>query len=152
MTLVKWKRPFENGQLNRTHMHNAPLEGLFENFFGDEFLRGEYAQFVPAVNLSEDATHYHVDLSAPGFDKDDFKIELNEGILSISGKHQAEKEVKDKTFSRKEFSYGSFQRSFSLPEKVNEEAIDAKYENGILKVSLSKKEESKRAVKEIKVS
>ena len=152
MTLVKWRRPFENGQLNRSAMYNAPLNGLFENLFGNDMISREHAQFMPAVNLSEDEAHYHVELSAPGFDKGDFKIELNEGILSISGKHETEKETKEKTFSRKEFSFGSFQRSFSLPEKVNEEAIDARYENGILKVSLSKKEEAKKATKEIKIS
>ena len=152
MTLVKWKRPFENGQVNRNTMYNAPLSGLFTNLWADDFLTAERAQFVPAVNLSEDEKQYHVELSAPGFDKNDFKIELNDGILSISGKHQAETEVKEKNFTRKEFNYGSFQRSFSLPEEINHEAIDAKYENGILKIALPKKEESKKPAKEIKIS
>ena len=151
MTLVKWKRPFEQGQVSNP-VYNAPLSGLFENFFGEEFLNRELAQFVPAVNLSEEEGKYAVELAAPGFEKNDFKIELNEGILQISGKHQNEKEVKEKKFSRKEFSYGSFQRSFSLPEKINEEGIEARYENGILKVSLPKKEENKKISKDIKIS
>ena len=151
MTLVKWKRPLENGQLNRNNMYNTPL-GLFTNLWADDFLTAERAQFVPAVNLSEDDTQYHVELSAPGFDKNDFKIELNDGILSVSGKHQTETEVKEKNFTRKEFNYGSFQRSFSIPEEINHEAIEAKYENGILKIALPKKEESKKPAKEIKIS
>ena len=152
MNIVKWKRPVENGQANRPVMYNSPLSGLLDNFFGDDFITRDYAQFVPAVNLSEDEKQYHVELSAPGFEKGDFKIELNESILIISGQHQTEKEVKEKNFSRKEFNYGSFQRSFSLPEEINEEAIDARYKNGILNVTLPKKEESKKAAKEIKIS
>ena len=152
MTIVKWKRPSENGQANRPIIYNSPLSGLFENFFGDDFLSKEYAQFVPAVNLSEEEGKYNVELSAPGFEKNDFKIELNERILTVSGKHQEEKEMKEKTFSRKEFNYGSFQRSFSLPEEINEEAIDAQYENGILKITLPKKAQEKKTVKEIKIS
>ena len=152
MTLVKWKRPIENGQSNRSVMYNAPLSGLFDNFFGNDFISGEYAQFVPAVNLSEDEKHYHVALSAPGFEKGDFKIELNEKILTVSGKHQSEKEAKEKIFFRKEFNYGSFVRSFSLPEEIDEAAIHATYENGILHISLAKKEESKKVAKEIKIS
>ena len=93
-----------------------------------------------------------VELSAPGFDKNDFKLEVKDGVLTIFGKHEAEKEVKEKNYTRKEFNYGTFQRSFSLPQEVNEEAIDAKYENGILKVALPKKEETKKATKEIKIS
>lgn len=151
MTLVKWKRPFENGLSNRT-MYNSPLANLLNNVWRDEFLTGEYAQFVPAVNLSENETQFNVELSAPGFDKNDFKIEINDGVLTVSGKHEVEKEVKEKNFTRKEFNYGSFQRSFSLPQEVNEETIDAKYENGILKIALPKKEETKKATKEIKVA
>ena len=151
MNTVKWKRPFENVQTNRS-TYSSPLSGLLNNFFADELLTKEYAQFVPAVNLSEEETQYCVDLSAPGFDKNDFKIEVHERILTVSGKQETQIEAKQKTFSQKEFNYGSFQRSFSLPEGINEETIDAKYENGILKVILPKKEESKKTAKEIKVS
>ena len=152
MTLVKWRRPLDNGLSNRTAMYNSPLSGLLNNIWRDDFLTNEYAQFVPAVNLSEDEGHYHVELSAPGFDKNDFKIEIKDSVLTVSGKHETEKEVKEKNFTRKEFNYGSFQRSFSLPQEVNEEAVDAKYENGILKIALAKKEEVKKSTKEIKVS
>ncbi|HKC67889.1 MAG TPA: Hsp20/alpha crystallin family protein [Bacteroidia bacterium] len=152
MTLVKWKRPFDNGLSNRAVMYNSPLTGLLNNMWRDEFSTNEYAQFVPAVNLSENEGQYLVELSAPGFDKNDFKIEIKDGVLTVSGKHEGEKEVKEKNFTRKEFNYGSFQRSFSLPQEVNEEAVDAKYENGILKIALPKKEEVKKSTKEIKIS
>ncbi len=107
---------------------------------------------MPAVNITEEDTQYSVEFSAPGFEKNDFKIELNDGVLTVSGKHETDKEVKEKNFTRKEFNYGSFQRSFTLNEEINEEAIDAKYENGILKLTLPKKEESKKPTKEIKIS
>jgi HSP20 family protein len=150
MTNVRWKRPFD-GQVNNP-VYNTPISGLFENIFGDAYLSREHAQFVPPVNLSEADGKYLVELSAAGFEKGDFKIELKERVLNISGKHQTEKDVKERTFSRKEFNYGSFHRSFSLAEEINEETIDAKYENGILKIALSKKEETKKETKEIKVS
>ena len=152
MTLVKWQRPSANGHKNNQLIYNSPLSELFDNFFRDHLLTKEYAQFVPAVNVSEEEGKYLVELSAPGFEKNDFKIELNQGVLTISGKHQVEKEVKEKTFTRKEFNYGAFQRSFSLPEEINEAEIEALYENGILKIVLPKKEESKRTPKEIKIS
>src|ERR1700751_2075477 len=132
MTLVKWQRPSANGHKNNQLIYNSPLSELFDNFFRDHLLTNEYAQFVPAVNVSEAENKYFIELSAPGFEKNNFKIELNEGMLTISGKHQAEKEAKEKAFTRKEFNYGAFQRSFSLPEEINEAEIEAKYENGIL--------------------
>ncbi|MFY9310263.1 MAG: Hsp20/alpha crystallin family protein [Bacteroidia bacterium] len=152
MTIVKWKKPYTNGTANSPAIFNSPFPGLFENFFGDDFLTREYASYVPAVNISEEDDKYKLELSAPGFEKEDFKIELKKGMLTISGEHKTEKETKEKTFSRKEFSYGSFQRSFSLPEGINEDAVDAKYENGILKISLAKWEDPKKAPREIKVS
>src|ERR1700757_2989189 len=108
MTLVKWKRPM-NGQLTNPVLYNSPFTGLFENFFGEDLLSKEFASFMPAVNISDEQTQFTVELSAPGFDKNDFKLELNENILSVSGTHKTETEVKEKNFSRMEFNYGSFQ-------------------------------------------
>ncbi|MES2591301.1 MAG: Hsp20/alpha crystallin family protein [Bacteroidota bacterium] len=152
MTIVKWKKPYNNGVTDNPVVFNSALSGLLENFLGDDFLLREHASYVPAVNVSENKDAYNLELSAPGFEKDDFKIELKKGMLIISGHHKTEKETEEKTYSRKEFSYGSFQRSFSLPEEVNEEAIDAKYENGVLKVFLAKENDLKKGTKEIKIA
>lgn len=152
MTIVKWKKPFNDGGTSSSVSLNSPLTGLLENFLGDDFFFKEHAAHVPAVNISEDKDKYTLELSAPGFEKDDFKIELKKGMLVVSGQHQSEKETEEKTYSRKEFSYGSFQRSFSLPEEINDEAIEAKYENGVLKVSLVKSDDPKKGTKEIKIA
>jgi HSP20 family protein len=151
MTIVKWKKPYNDGVTNSPAVFNSPFSGLLD-FFGDDFLTREYASFVPAVNISEEEGKYNLELSAPGFEKEDFKIELTKGMLTISGEHKTETETKEKTFSRKEFNYGSFQRKFSLPDGINEDAVDARYENGILKISLAKWEDPKKAAREIKVS
>lgn len=153
MTLVKWKRPSENGQSNSPMIFNSPLSNLFESFFNDDFFVREYASFVPSVNVSEEKDKFNIELSAPGFNKSDFKLEVEKGVLTISGKHETAKETAEKNYTRKEFNYGSFQRSFTLPENVNEDNISAKYENGILKIELNKKEkEAEKTAKQILIS
>ncbi len=153
MTIVKWKKPATEGQKSvNPALFNSPFSGLFENLLGEEYFTKEFASYVPAANFSETKDHFNLELSAPGFEKEDFKIQVNKGVLTISGEHKSEKETTEKNYSRKEFAYGSFQRSFTLPEEANENAIEAKYENGILKMALAKKEELKKEAIEIKIS
>lgn len=111
---------------------------------------------VPAVNITEDKNEYQVAVAAPGLGKDDFRIAIEGNMLTISAEKQEKKEEKDKKFTRKEYSYSSFSRSFTLPEEVNKERIEARieasYENGVLKLSLPRKEEVKKnAAKQIAV-
>lgn len=152
MTIVKWKNPSVEGKASNPVVFNSPFSGLLDNFFGGDFLTREFASYMPAVNFSEEKTQFNLELSAPGFVKEDFKIEFNKGILTISAEHKTETETSERTYSRKEFNYGSFSRSFNVPESVDENAIDAKYENGILKLTLAKKEEAKKEAIEIKIS
>jgi len=99
---------------------------------------------LPSVNVKESADGFEVDMAAPGLEKKDFKIEINHGTLTISSEKKVENETKEgQQFTRREFSYQSFSRSFTLPETVDNDKISAKYENGILKVSIPKKEEAK---------
>lgn len=151
MRLVEWTKPAVNGQSNRTAYHH-PFAGVLENVFGNEHLTKEHASFVPAVNISESATAYKLDLSAPGYTKGDFKIAVEKRTLTVSGKHGESTEVKEEKFSRKEFNYGSFQRSFRLPENANDGAIQATYENGILSLEIPKKEQEKNESREITVN
>jgi len=108
---------------------------------------------LPAVNVKESDDEYTLEMAAPGFEKKDFKIELSHDLLTISSEKKVDKETKeDQQFTRREFSYQSFSRSFSLPETVDSDKISAKYEKGILKVSIPKKEESKsKSVKTIAI-
>lgn len=124
---------------------------LFDDFFspvsewfGDGDLFPEIRQTVPAVNITEDDNAYHLSLAAPGMKRDDFKVDIEGSLLTISSEKESDKEEQTKRFSRREYSYSSFTRSFNLPDEVNREKIDAHYENGILKIMLPKREEARR--------
>lgn len=107
----------------------------------------------PSVNIAEDDKEYKIEVAAPGLEKRDFKIELENKFLIISSEKEEEKKEENKNYKRREFSYSSFSRSFQLPENVLADKIDAKYENGILKINLPKKELTvSKPKKEIKVS
>lgn len=144
----------------RRAFNNPLLNNVFPSFF-DEAIGRETAAFMPAVNIAEDEKNWHIEVSAAGFKKEDFKIRVENDVLTISAEHKEEKveneknpkDQKEKNYSRREFRYGSFSRSFRLPkEKVNEEAINATYENGILNLVIPKKEVATKEMKEIKIS
>jgi HSP20 family protein len=153
MSTTSLKKPSNGHKTESPARYSNPFGSMMENFFNDNLFSGEFPSAVPAVNVSEDKDNYSVEISAPGFKKGDFRIEADNRVLTISAEHKSESEEKSKTYTRKEFSYGSFKRVFSLPDSVNEESIDAKYENGVLNIILPKKEEAKaKPVKEIKIS
>ena len=107
---------------------------------------------MPAVNITEQKDSFLVSLAAPGMKKNDFRIDVDGNILTISAEKEESTEEKDKKFTRKEYNFSSFSRSFSLPEEVNMEKIDAKYEDGVLKITLPRRQESKKnAAKQIAV-
>lgn len=147
MTVVKIRKPFENEVV-----FNSPFAGLMDNFFGNQYQTKGHAAFVPAVNISEEGNKFSLELSAPGFVKSDFKVEVDKSVMTVSAERKTETEAKDKKYTRKEFNYGSFKRSFSLPEGINEEAIDAKYESGVLNITLPKKEKEQSGSKTIVIS
>lgn len=132
---------------------------VFEDFFkpwnewfDDRSFFGRIMK-VPAVNVVENKDNFVVSLAVPGMRKNDFKIDVEGNMLTISSEKEEEKEEKDVRFTRKEYSYSSFSRSFTLPEEVKREKIEAIYEDGILKLTLPKSEEFKKvaAVKHIAV-
>lgn len=129
---------------------------LWEDFFNSDLFNlptvARRGMNVPAVNISETDKDYLVELAAPGMKKSDFKINLDRNVLTISSETKQEEEEETKNFSRKEYSFSSFERSFTLPEAVNQEKIDAKYQDGVLKISLPKKEEVLSKSKEIRIS
>ena len=117
---------------------NKPLLDLFDGGFPSRKMN------VPAVNITERKEDYLVSLAAPGFRKEDFKIDVEGNMLTISSEKEEENEEKDEKYTRQEYSYSSFERSFALPDEVNKDKIDAHYEDGILKLILPKKEEAKK--------
>lgn len=114
------------------------LSDLFDNekFFDSDWLK---KQSMPAVNVKETEKNYEIELAAPGRSKKDFNISAENGVLTISSEQKEEKEQKEKGYTRKEFSFNSFSRSFSLPENANEDDIKANYADGILKLEVAKK-------------
>ena len=114
--------------------------------FMDEILRadlgGRQLNYNAPVNIRETENAFEVELSAPGKTKEDFNIEIDNELLTISSEVKAEANVQEGKYTRREFSLSSFKRSFTLPETVKYEEIKAAYENGILKISLPKKEEA----------
>lgn len=100
---------------------------------------------VPAVNITQEQGEYKIELAVPGMKKEDFKIDVDGNMLTISSEKEESNEEKQKRFTRKEYSYSSFTRSFTLPEEVNQEKIEAKYEDGVLKLLLPTRPELKKA-------
>ncbi len=104
-----------------------------------------------AVNIVEGDNGYNLEFNVPGRNKEDFKINVDKGLLTVSYEKKEQTETKEQKFIRKEFSFKNFKRSFSLDQKINAEGIEAKYDNGILKVFLPKKEEVKIAPTQISI-
>lgn len=99
---------------------------------------------VPAVNIVENADHFTITVAVPGMKKDDFDIQMEGNMLTISCEKEERKEDKHEKYTRKEYNYSSFSRSFTMPEHVNQGKIEANYENGLLKLMLPKKDAAKK--------
>lgn len=144
---------------------NGGFPSLLSNFFGTSLTDRDFFDFdselfssrlginVPTVNMAETPKVYTLELAAPGLERKDFDVQIENHVLTISVEKEAEtKEEKDEYF-RREYSFNSFSRSFSLPENVKENEIDARYEHGVLRVTLPKaKETQTKAVKKVSVS
>src|SRR5688572_7448313 len=118
MTLLKWKSP--NG-VNRRERGVFELPSVFDDLMMNDFFGKDFAAHMPAVNISENKDEFTVELSAPGFTKDEIKVAIENDLMTISGEHKAEKTEEKKNYTRKEFSFGSFTRSFTLPETADSE-------------------------------
>ena len=117
---------------------NKPLLDLFDSGLPSRRMS------VPAVNITERKEDYLVSMAAPGLKKEDFKIDVEGNMLTISSEKEEENEEKEERYTRKEYSYSSFERSFTLPDEVNKDKIDAHYQDGVLELVLPKKEEAKK--------
>ncbi len=125
------------------------LENIERNFLGRV---DEYTGDVPAVNIKEENDKFVLEMAAPGMKKDDFHINLDNYQLTISSEKKEEKKEKEDNYTRREFLYSSFSRSFTLPKSIDVEKIKADYKNGILSIVLPKKEEETKLTRQIKIS
>lgn len=147
-----------------TLIKRNPNVPAFANFFDDFFAKdlfnwndknfADFGHTLPSVNVKETDKNFDIELAVPGMKKDDFKVSLDRNILTISSEQKSETEEKDQNgkYTRREFNYSSFSRSFTLPSQVvDSENIEANYSDGILKIMIPKKETEENAIKTIEI-
>lgn len=145
MTLVKFN------PTNRNNTLLPDFNDVFESIFNDTFFTDRMVTRVPAVNISESENNYHVELAAPGLKKEDFKLNLERNSLTISVEQASDQQDNQKNYSKREYSYSSFVRSFTLPESADESNIEASYTDGILRIDIAKREEAKAVRRQIEI-
>ena len=144
MSLVKW---------NPANSFFPSLSSWMDDFLPDNgFKTAIKGISIPAVNVKENKEAFVLDVAAPGFKKEEFKLEVKNGYLTISGESRESMEDRDETYTRREYTYNTFSRSFSLPENVNPDHIAAAYDDGVLKVTLPKIKADEKPVKQIAVN
>ena len=144
MTTIKFNR--QPSQKN--------FSSLLDEFFNEipvNWAKDWNGQLAPAVNIHETDEAFHLEMNAPGRIKEDFKLSVEENVLTIAFEKKGEKENEDYRTIRREFSFESFKRSFNLGEEINAENIQAKYENGVLKLYMPKKPVVKESAKQISI-
>lgn len=134
--------------IKRNHSNTFPnvMDEFFKDWMGGSQLVN---RAVPPVNIKEADGYFAVELIAPGLKKEDFNIEVENGLLTISSETKAEKMQEEGKYTRREYTHISFKRAFTLPETVNEDGIDANYADGILTLTLPKKEEAQPKAKRL---
>jgi HSP20 family protein len=145
MSLVKW---------NPQTSFFPSIANWMDDFFDDNgnWLKPAVQGIsIPAVNVTESKDAFKLKVAAPGFKKEDFKLEVKNGYLTISGESKEEKEDKDEKYTRQEYRYSTFSRSFAVPENVKNDDIFAEYADGVLKITLPKKKADEKPVTQIAV-
>ncbi|NGP87627.1 Hsp20/alpha crystallin family protein [Fodinibius halophilus] len=142
MTLMKYTRPGSNAM-------SKQFSDIMDEFFNDA-VNSRRNSFVPSIDISETEEDFQITAELPGMEKDDIAVNLENSRLSISGERSFEKEETGKKFHRVESKYGSFERSFQLPDNVDEDSISATYDNGLLNISIQKSEQE--VTKKIEIS
>ena len=134
------------GNLSTTERKPLGLQSIFDDLFNNEsfnIAKASVDNTTPAVNIRENEEGFHLDFALPGIAKDDVVIELDNDRLTVSSEKKVENEQVKGNFTRREFHYNSFKRSFILPDTIDSAKIKAKHENGVLSIDIPKKEESK---------
>jgi HSP20 family protein len=130
--------------MNIVKRNNVLFPTLMNEFFKPDWFGGleNYQATLPAVNIKESETGFELELAIPGKRKEDFNVEIDHDVLTISLEEKSKEEKKEENYTRREFSFDAFKRSFTLPETVDSDKIKASYKDGILSFSLPKKEEA----------
>ena len=126
----------------RVYLPNLMEELMNDNFFGG-ITSERFNSTVPAVNIKESNDEFSIEVAAPGFEKKDFKIDLNNNILEVSSQREVGNDVENEKTVRKEFCYSTFKRVFTLPDTIESDRIKATYKDGILTINIPKREEAK---------
>jgi HSP20 family protein len=137
---------------NNTGRSVSPWRDFFDtDLFGSGF--PQMRSSMPAVNLSESENSYNVELAAPGYKKEDFKLKVNDDILTVSAetKNERTEGTDGREYSRREYTCSSFTRSFQLPENAKDDAIAAKYNDGMLRITIPKSKQEVKASKDINI-
>jgi len=129
--------------MKRKENYTPTLSSVFDDFFNNSFFNNDFTDAtMPAVNIKEGEKSYELEFAVPGLNKKDFNIDLNHNVLTVSYEKKNEEAKTEENYTRREYSYESFQRSFTLPEgKINYDKIKANYKDGILKIELPKRDE-----------
>ena len=149
MTIIQTRGNYPVRKFSSMPIISELFNDFFDNMVGDGMRRTN----VPSVNIVETDDVFRIEMAAPGLKKEDFRINVEDDLITISGESKTESKDKEERWTRREFSYTSFQRSFNLPDFIEIDKISASYEDGLMKVTLPKRETAKtKQPKEIRVS
>ncbi len=140
--------------IKRNSGGTIPFRNILGDFFSNDellFDRMVNREFIPAVNIYEKDKTYEIEFVVPGMKKDDFKVKVENDVLTVSAERKEEKKEVEKNYTRQEYSFNSFSRSFTLPDNAKSEEIKAHYEDGLLKLTILKNAATVSKVKEIAV-
>lgn len=149
--IMKTKNAKNMNLIRRNSDWFAPntMDSFIDRFFNENLENGK-TSFNPRTDIAETEKAFEIEVAVPGFNKKDFSIDLNDGLLTISGERKFEKEKNEKNFYSIQTEYGSFKKSFQLPDNIMSEKIEATYENGILSLTIPK-DDTKKLVSKINV-
>ena len=142
----------KTNNLIKPAVFSSLLDKFYRTNFGD-WWNDNMTETIPAVNIRENKDNFSIEMAVPGMKKEDFKINVEGDLITISSEKESESKEEQKGYAKREYNYSSFSRSFTLPAAANTDKINARYENGVLNLTIPKKEEAvKAAAKKIAVS
>ncbi|MBN2870765.1 MAG: Hsp20/alpha crystallin family protein [Campylobacterales bacterium] len=127
------------------------LEDRMNEAFAMDLKKDVFSSFTPSVNTREGEFAYHIDVDLPGVKKEDISVKIDNNILTLKGERKSKEEVKEENYYKMESSFGCFTRSFTIPDNVDTENVHAENRDGVLEITLPKKEKKNKSAKEIKV-